>query len=300
MRWLIFFTLAIWFYLLAVVVTRRRRRVAGRLSDWVFEGAVKRRRVQPVVRVPLWHRVFGALSTSWVQRWPRQRIDKIQLRLQRAHSRWSVGEWVSLQLGVLGTGVILAAALASAAHFSLKMMAAGAAIVLLSWILPDFFLSRRITQRQELLRRQLPGTLDLLTVSVEAGLGFDQAMSRVAEESKPPMSEETQRILHEMQLGTPRMQALQRFGDRTDVPEIQLFVSAVVQADKLGIGMAKVLRIQAEDVRRKQRDMAHEKAAKAPVKILFPLILFIFPAMFVVILGPAALNIIHMFQSGKF
>lgn len=298
MKWLLVATFTIWFYLLFTAVTRRRRMVAQRLGEYVLgQPAAKKREQFQRSKVPIWHRMLGTVTKSWVRRWPRKRrLEKIQLRLLRAHSRFTVGEWVSLQLLSLFAGVALSILLLVTSGFQLKLLTIAVAFILLSWVLPDYGLSRQITARQTALRRQLPSTLDLLTVSVEAGLGFDQAMSKVAEESKGPMAEEAQRILHEMQLGTPRIQALQRLAERTGVDVIELFVSAVVQADKLGIGLTKVLRIQAEDVRRKQKEAAQEQAAKAPVKILFPLVLFIFPALFVIILGPAALSIVKMFS----
>ncbi|WDL95317.1 type II secretion system F family protein [Alicyclobacillus sp. ALC3] len=297
MKWLIFATLAIWFYLLFSFLTVRRRRVRDRLVEYVFEGADLRKRpesAQP--RVAIWHRILGSFTQSWIRRWPRKRLERIQTRLLRAHSSLTVGEWISLQLFTVIGGVVLGIVVFITSGHQPKALFICLAVIILAWIMPDFMLSRRITQRQNTLRKQLPSTLDLLTVSVEAGLGFDQAMSKVAEEAKGPMAEESKRILHEMQLGTPRLQALQRFAERTGVDVIELFVSAVVQADKLGIGLTKVLRIQAEDVRRKQREAAQEQAAKAPLKILFPLIMFIFPALFVVILGPAVLHIVQLFK----
>lgn len=266
-----------------------------RLHEFVFQPTSKQTKVTPRAKTPLWHRMVGILTKNWVSRWPRKRLDKIQLRLMRAHSRFTIGEWIAVQTLAVIVGLVLTLVLVVASGLSPKALVLGGALFLLSWMGPEFLLSRKITKRQATLRTQLPSTLDLLTVSVEAGLGFDQAMSKVAEEMTGPMSQETQRILHEMQLGTPRLQALKRFGHRTGVDVIELFVSAVVQADKLGLGLARVLRIQAEEVRRKQRAAAQEKATKAPVKILFPLILFVFPALFVVILGPAALHIIQMF-----
>lgn len=297
MKWLIFATLAIWFYLLFSYLTVRRRRVQDRLTEYVFEGADPRKRREPdQPRVAAWRRMLGSFTQSWIRRWPSKRLERIQTRLSRAHSSLTVGEWISLQMFTVIGGVVLGVVIYLASGHQAKALFICLALIILAWIMPDFFLSRRITQRQNTLRKQLPSTLDLLTVSVEAGLGFDQAMSKVAEEAKGPMAEESKRILHEMQLGTPRLQALQRFAERTGVDVIELFVSAVVQADKLGIGLTKVLRIQAEDVRRKQREAAQEQAAKAPIKILFPLIMFIFPALFVVILGPAVLHIVQIFQ----
>lgn len=298
MKWTIFLTLTIWFYLLTSLVFARRQRVRNRLNEYVLGTTEKvRRPVRERPKYAIWHRILGSVTKSWIRRWPSRRLEKIHTRLMRAHSSLTIGEWISLQLFTVLAGLVLGVAVFLAAGHQAKALLVTFALVLLGGLMPDFWLSRRITQRQNTLRRQLPSTLDLLTVSVEAGLGFDQALSKVAEESSGPMAEESKRILHEMRLGTPRLHALQRFAQRTGVDVIELFVSAIVQADKLGIGLTKVLRIQADDVRRKQREAAQEQAAKAPVKILFPLIMFIFPALFVVILGPAVLHIITLFKS---
>lgn len=293
MRWSLFFTLAIWFYLLISLLRRRRRRVMQRLETYVYPEKVK-----IATRTAWWQRLLGKLSTGWIARWPQQRLEKMQLRLQRANLRLSVSEWLGTQIVFLCLGVIVGGGQILVMKLTLNTAVLGVALVLLSWIGPDFWLSRRITLRQKILQSQLPSTLDFLTVSVEAGLGFDQAMSKVAEELTGPMAQEMQRVIYEMQLGTSRVQALQRFSMRTGVEAIELFVSAVTQAEKLGIGLARVLRIQSREARRKQRASAQERAAKAPVKILFPLVIFVFPAMFVVILGPAAIHLIQMLSSG--
>lgn len=295
MKWLIFLTLSVWIYWLLSAITARRRRVSNRLLEYVIELPKKEK--SKIQKVPLWHRFLGAMTRDWVSRWPRKRLEKIQLRLLRAGVPYglTVGEWIGIQFISVGVGVVVGILFVSAEGLKLVSLTMLMAMILLGWMGPDFWLSRRITFRQVTLRRQLPSTLDLLTVSVEAGLGFDQAMSKVADETTGPMSEEVQRVLREMQLGNPRVQALQRFAYRTGVDVIELFVSAVVQADKLGIGLVRVLRIQAAEVRRKQRADAQERAMKAPIKIIFPLVLFVFPALFIIVLGPAGLHIMQAF-----
>jgi len=293
MKWLIFATCTVWIYWLLAALTARRRRVSNRLYEHVIK-LPKKEKIK-VQKVPLWHRFLGYLTRDWVSRWPRKRLEKVQLRLLRAGvpRGLSVGEWIGIQFVSVGVGIVLGLLIVSAEGVKLLSLTMMLAMILLGWMGPDFWLSRRITARQDTLRRQLPSTLDLLTVSVEAGLGFDQAMSKVANETSAPMAEEVQRVLKEMQLGNPRLQALQRFAYRTGVDVIELFVAAVVQADKLGIGLVRVLRIQAAEVRRKQRADAQERAMKAPIKIIFPLVLFVFPALFIIVLGPAVLHIMQ-------
>jgi tight adherence protein C len=165
------------------------------------------------------------------------------------------------------------------------------------YYLPEWVLRSKSGKRQGTMRRALPDALDLLSITVEAGLGFDAAMGRVARQAGGPLGEEMHRVLQEMQLGKSRSEALRDFGERSSIPELKSFVLAMVQADIFGISVAKVLHVQANEMRIKRRQRAEEQAQKVPVKIIFPLILCIFPALFVVLLGPAAItiyrNIIH-------
>ena len=143
---------------------------------------------------------------------------------------------------------------------------------------------------------QLPEVLDLLTVSVEAGLGFDGALARITERSKGPLLEELSIVLHEMRIGESRIQALKNFAERLDMPETTSFARSIIQAEQLGMALGRILRVQAADSRQKRQMWAEEKAMKAPIKMLFPTVIFIFPAMFIVILGPAMLQLLRLFK----
>ncbi|MDP3713087.1 MAG: type II secretion system F family protein [Mycobacteriales bacterium] len=156
---------------------------------------------------------------------------------------------------------------------------------------PDAVLSSRATERQNQIARALPEALDLLALTVEAGLGFEQAIEVVVDNTTGPLSGELTRLLREIELGVPRRDALAALRERTDVPELSSFVVALVQSDQMGIALADVLKTQAAQVRLKRRQRAREQAAKTPVKILFPVVLGIFPALFVVTIGPGAINI---------
>jgi tight adherence protein C len=160
----------------------------------------------------------------------------------------------------------------------------------LGYQIPGLFVSSRITQRREQVRAALPDALDLLAVSVEAGLGFDGAISKLTESMHGPLIEEFALTLNEMRIGESRAEALRRMAARMDVLELSSFVRAVVQADQLGSSLAAILRAQATDTRMRRQFDAEEKAMKAPIKMLLPTAVFIFPAMFIVILGPALLN----------
>jgi tight adherence protein C len=145
--------------------------------------------------------------------------------------------------------------------------------------------------------RSLPDALDLLTICVEAGLGFDAALARVADKWNNELSREFARALQEIQLGKLRREALRSMADRIDVPEVSTFVAAIVQAEELGVSIAKVLRIQAEEMRRRRRQRAEELARQAPIKMLPAIAFLIFPAIFVVLLGPAVIRIMTMEMS---
>ncbi|MDQ0092541.1 type II secretion system F family protein [Paeniglutamicibacter psychrophenolicus] len=173
----------------------------------------------------------------------------------------------------------------------------GVALTAFGYFLPDLLVYNNGIKRQQAIQLELPNTLDQLLISVEAGLGLESAMARVAAGGQGPLAEEMGRTLQEMQVGRSRREAYAAMADRSSVADLKSFVRAVVQADKYGIGIARVLRTQAGQMRIKRRQRAEETAMKLPVKILFPLLVFIFPTLFIVILGPAAINIM---KSGIF
>ncbi|NUR74899.1 MAG: type II secretion system F family protein [Thermoleophilia bacterium] len=159
---------------------------------------------------------------------------------------------------------------------------------------PDFILSSRVRRRRESVRSALPDALDLLAVSVEAGLGFDGAVTKLTEHMSGPLVDEFGLLLSEMRMGESRQTALKNLAARTGAQELKSFVRAVVQADQLGISLGRILRVQAADTRLRRQAAAEEKAMKAPIKMLFPTVLFIFPSMFVVLLGPALMSVMKV------
>jgi tight adherence protein C len=165
------------------------------------------------------------------------------------------------------------------------------------FMLPNILLNNAGQKRETLMQNALPDALDLLTISVEAGLGFDAAVARVAKNTTGPLAMEFSRLLQEMQLGIGRMEAMRAMADRTTLKDLKSFCLAMVQADQLGIPIGRVLRVQSKEMRTKRRQRAEEKAQKVPVKILFPLIFFILPCIFIVILGPVVLSMMDFFGS---
>jgi tight adherence protein C len=176
-----------------------------------------------------------------------------------------------------------------------QVIALGIFLTALLYFLPDLLIYNKGIKRQKEIELELPNTLDQLLISVEAGLGFEAAMARAGNYGGGALAQELMRTLQDIQVGRPRQEAYQALADRSSVQDLRSFVRAVVQADKYGIGIAKVLRTQAKQARVKRRQRAEEKAMKLPVKVLFPLLLCIFPVLFIVLLGPAAIKIVEAF-----
>ena len=203
-------------------------------------------------------------------------------------------EFVVAQLagtGLLTVGAILYTVVANPApNIGMLVLILAPCIGLL---FPASWLSKRVAARAQAIRKDLPDTLDLLAISVEAGMGFEGALDIVTQHFRSPLAEEFARTLREMELGLPRADAFHNLKRRTEVPELSNFILALLQADALGIPIGRVLKTQATEMRNKRRMWAREKAAKLPVKMLFPLILFIFPTIMIVVLAPAAKGIMQ-------
>ncbi len=192
----------------------------------------------------------------------------------------------ALVLGVLAVLVVLS----SVMPFMQRLLIIGVGFVL-GYLLPGTWLGSKIKKRQDEITKAMPDALDLLTICVEAGLGFDAAMQKVAEKWDNELSRAFSRTVQEMQLGKLRREALRDMAGSMDVPDVTSFTAAIIQADQLGVSMAKVMRIQSDTMRMKRRQRAEEKARQAPVKMMIPLVFFIFPTILIVLLGPALIQI---------
>ena len=168
--------------------------------------------------------------------------------------------------------------------------------IVLGFFAPDLYLINTAAHRADKIKRSLADAVDLLTISVEAGLGFDAAVQQVARNTTGPLAEEFSRVLREMQLGKGRSEALKALSTRSNVEDLHTFVGSMVQADAFGIPVGQVLRVQSAEIRTKRRQYAEEKAQKVPVKIMIPLILFILPTLFIIVMGPAVLNALDAFN----
>jgi len=223
---------------------------------------------------------------GWIERLERR------VRLAGSPARTSVERTLTAKLG-LGVGGALIGLQWSGGAMTTTAIGAAIAFGFAGYAAPEALLTRRGRDRQDQIRRSLPDTLDQLTISVEAGLGFDAALARVSESGTGPLAEELRRLLAEVRVGVLRADALRHLLDRTDVQELRQFVLALQHAEQFGLPIAKVLRVQAEELRVKRRQRAEEESLKIPVKIVFPLVLCIFPALFVVLLGPAVIRVLR-------
>ena len=223
---------------------------------------------------------------------PKGQAEKLQNMIDLAGRPLGMNA-ASLVAVQIALAVVLAAAgLGLAVLLNLPAILGLAFGAIAGYIGPQYQLKRIVKARQKEITLALPNSLDLLCISVEAGLGFDAALSRVVEKFDNALSEEFAFVLNEVRLGRPRQEALEDLGHRSGVPELNAFLQALVQSDQLGVGIARVLRIQSDEMRRRRRQKAEAKAQQATLKMLFPMVGCIFPALFVILLGPAAVHLI--------
>jgi tight adherence protein C len=249
--------------------------VTERALEPVFDGLLNvGKRLTPMGYIEKTKRQFASLGYSGTEAWDRFMAVRVVLRVLVIPYLWLVRE--------ADPGGLLTWALAGIGTF---VLAKG----------PDALLSRRVEARQNEIRIKLPDVLDLLVISVEAGLGFEQALDRTVAAVPGPLTDEFSRMLGEVRAGASRQDAMRNMEARCNVPELRSFVLAIIQADTFGVSIGRVLRAQAEEMRIKRKQLAEEKAQKAPVKMLIPMVFCVFPALFVVVLGPAILNIMDAF-----
>jgi tight adherence protein C len=292
---------------LAVIAVSFRRDAQGqdddplqaRLAEYIQRGDVtsleeielsqpfSERVIVPVVRR------IGEFSARFT---PQKAIQDTARKLELAGNPWPIDAATFLAirfiLAVVLAGFLIAVVLISPpSNPSDNFMYIGGA-AFAGFYLPHLMLTSRITRRQKEIRKAMPDALDLLTICVEAGLGFDAAMSKVSEKWENELSLAFARVIREVQLGKVRREALKDMSDRLGIPEMTSFVAAIIQSELLGVSMAKVLRIQSDQMRVKRRQRAEEEAHKAPVKMIIPMALLIFPSIMIIILTPAVIQII--------
>jgi tight adherence protein C len=278
--------------------------IAARPSEDAVQARLSQLVVQPKsleemeLQQPFYERVVRPVIQRLSRAGRRQEggvIQRIDAKLEKAGYPGGLrgADWVGVKLlALIGFGVlffVLGLLLTQQIVVALLFLLFGAAI---GYIAPEFWLGRKIRSRALALTLQLPDALDLLTISVEAGLGFDAALAKVVEKMNGPLVDEFRQALAEVRMGRPRRDALRDVATRADAQPITNFVGAIVQAEQLGVPIAKVLQIQSNQLRIERRQRAEEAAAKAPVKMLFPMVGCIFPTIFIVILGPAVVTVL--------
>jgi tight adherence protein C len=253
------------------------------LEELELQRPLAERTLKPIVQG-----LAGIISRFY----PTNTARSLQIRLKRAAMETTSVEFF---LGVKAfVGIVAAIAGSSLLNLitgdSLATIGGLFGGLILGFLIPDFYLNSKAGGRAGAILNQLPDALDLLTISVEAGLGFDAAIIKVTEKLKGPLTEELKRAAAEQRVGKSRQEALRGINERVEVKELQNLISAIIQADQLGVSMSKVLRIQSEQMRTDRRQRAEEKAARAPILIMLPTVGCIFPSLFIVILAPAALS----------
>lgn len=226
---------------------------------------------------------------------PKQNLESLSMLLMSAGMRGTSAQTFLAAKGLSAGGGVLLGLLLGAFSSVTGALLFGASFGAIGYIAPTFVVTHRAKRRQSEIVSQLPDALDLLAVSVEAGLGFDGAVAKLTQHMTGPLPEEFELALGEMRIGESRADALKKLAQRAGTPEVSAFVRAIVQADQLGTSLGRMLRVQATDTRLKRQAAAEERAMKAPIKMLFPTVAFIFPAMFIVVLGPAMLSLGKLF-----
>jgi tight adherence protein C len=272
---------------------RAQRNSGNRLAslqtrDDVLQQDFSQRAVAPVMQ-GLGSFASRFTPTGWVAK------SQHKIVLAGWGERMDGNTWAAIRIISLIVGVVLAFLLVPLVEGTLLRFAVAALTVLIGFYGPEASLNRAIDDRRKEMERQLPDIIDLLVISVEAGLGFEAAMGRVVQNVPGELSREFQRTLQETRVGVSRHEALRNMAERTDVDDLNSFILSLIQADQFGVSIARMLRVQADEMRVRRRQRIQEKAFAAPVKMIFPMLLCIFPSIFIVILGPAVISIADTF-----
>ncbi len=230
---------------------------------------------------------------------PNEMISSLESKIIMAGkpNNWGVKNWLGIQAFMIVGLPLVMLIIFLQLRIDLKVLVLmTSAFAVIGVLFPNMSLNGKIRKRQSEVMKTLPDIMDLLTVSVEAGLTFDSALSKVTEKMPGTLAREFEVVLQEIKIGKSKKDALYQMSDRVGVQDLRSFVSAVIQADQLGVSLGRVLRIQAEQIRQNRKQRIQEKAMKAPIKMLIPMVIFIFPCIFIVLLGPVIINIMKMFS----
>jgi tight adherence protein C len=294
---LVFLAAAAYFLGEAVTLPARERSVSVRRAARYGDVRRNRGRQQQPFKVRVVVPLGDRLARWTLKLHPKTTVEGVSSRLMAAGLAQTLTPtaFLALKSGLALAGIFFGALFGGAVTGAGGVLMFSIALGGVGFIAPDFAVSSKARSRRETIRAELPDALDLMAVSVEAGMGFDGAISKLTEHMTGPLADEFALTLSEIRIGESRQDALKKLSERTETPELSSFVRSIIQADQLGISLGRILRVQATDSRLKRQAAAEEKAMKAPIKMLFPTVLFIFPAMFLVILGPAFLNLSKIF-----
>ncbi|MBO8157822.1 MAG: type II secretion system F family protein [Bacillaceae bacterium] len=301
-----FFTVTLLIYGLFVFQQERNERVKQRISRFFKKkkttepkkGQKKRNASSTLserILVPVWKE----FKRSFKRKMPGEKQAKCDVKLSKAGNPFGM---TPVEFRLLQISLFLLLPVLSFGYAKLLHLHTGGAVIFVilgltgAFALPHLYLNMKIRQRNQLALKELPDVLDLLTVSLEAGLGFDSAISKLVSKKDGVLSDEFHRFLEEIRLGKTRKEALNGIRERIEVDEVKMVISSILQAEKLGVGMVQVLRVQSSEVREQRKQRAEEQAMKVPIKMLFPLVLFIFPSIFIVLLGPAVIDFMITFN----
>lgn len=294
---LIFATMFSLFLLLVNLMSKDKKLIESRLAKFVIKDH-KRELLDVELDKPFLERaiypILKFISNFFSRFMPERRINKLIQELLFAGNPGNLtpSEFLGIQYTLaFGLPSLLAVILISLGFEGFRLVLIVSAFGMAGFYLPKFYLKTKSRQRRDEIEKTLPDALDLLTVSVEAGLGFDSALAKVSAKTKGPLAQEFIRVLQEIKMGKPRRDALKDLTLRCQSDDLANFISSIIQADQLGVSIGNVLRLQSEQMRLAKRQRSEEKAMKAPVKMLIPLVLFIFPTLFIVLLGPALIQI---------
>jgi tight adherence protein C len=297
---LVFITFLLFFRSVMGILLRDRYAVNVRLERIAGEG---RKDEESELSKPLFSRfirpMLDSASRIIVRVTPKEILNAFEKRVVNAGSPYNmaVRDWINLQVLIMLCLPVLTVTLGYYLKLEARTMLFLSAVeVGTGLILPNLILNKKAIERHKKITNTLPDIIDLLTVSVEAGLGFDGALSKVIEKMPGPLAMEFDRVLQEIKVGKQKRDALKDMANRVCVQDVTTFVSSIVQADQFGVGIGNVLRIQSEQMRQKRRQRAQEKAMKAPVKMLIPMVLFILPTVFSVLMGPVVIRLVDVFM----
>lgn len=275
-------------------------RMSKRVTEVVGSAPIPIR--QQELSFPLFQRfikpILTGMTGALARYMPAAGTETLEKRLLEAGRPWNLSprELLAVKYVLSGMGALilieLGKLLGQSAIQSAVMAFAGC---IAGWMLPDVVINYKIRQRKGQVEKNLPDVLDLITVCVEAGLGFDAALAKVVEKSGGVLADELYQVLQEIRMGKPRREALREMAERVAVDDLSNFVGSIIMAEQLGVSIGNVLRLQSKESRQKRRQHVEETAMKAPVKMLIPMVMFIFPAVFIVLLGPAAIQIMRVF-----